>query len=708
MSRHDRYPKQNDISPEASSGKVDSDLLRFHGEAATSAVEDAVTNYQAPSIIAAGADAQSVSLLTTLIDFMISIVCIKTPNLIERLGLAKKGAVLLAGVNLLTWAPLAFLLFMPRPLLAPIWFAIIWLINIMPGILLSIQRDNWMSSIIPQGMMGRYLGQRMAIRSSFYLAAFCMSGYLLDSITGGTWNGFSAIFVMAFLAVAGYLTIYSFMNDPKKTPRYNKGPKQEEFSFFEFIKDLRERKLGTFVLFVSLFGLTVNICGPLYAVYMLQELKFSYLSFTIITSVEYFARVVSGPFWGRYADKVGNIRVLNLVSRIIPLVPISWIFCSNMAYFAAVQAISGFCWGAYDLCIQNYLFKMAPPSKKLRYIVYNKVLSMFCMAAGGLLSFYLLKGIVPISGSRTLSIFLVSGIFRALVVVAIVPKLIDMAVSYGMPNGRLELDLGFVNRVLTSKHGIYYANCQEETAETSQTFPKAEPGTGTVQSVKEMADPKDGLYYRASEKSYLHDKASHKKGDTSDQPVVSHDGLYYHETAKADLAKTWASLQTGNSLDGPAISHDGIYYRKPEKVSPEKVMASVRKENYDDQPAISRDGMYYRIQERLDLVKASVSSQENLPVQPVISYDGMYYRNQQRLAEHMKDETPPLAKVSKDAARLLNQSGGLYYSPEGWSRYKSDSLHAIVRDSGITDKVSRVEKRYHVTAGPYSRKFTGS
>ncbi len=709
MSRLDRYPKQNEISPEASSGKVDSDLLRFHGEAAASAVEDAVTNYQAPSIIAAGADAESVSLLMTLINFAITAVCIKTPKLIERIGLAKKGAVLLAAINLMTWAPLAFLMFMPRPMLAPLCFAIIWLINIMPGILLSIQRDNWMSSIIPQGMMGRYLGQRMAIRSAFYLIAFCMSGYLLDSITGGTWDGFSAIFVMAFLSVAGYLTIYSFMNDPRKIQSYKKEPKQEEFSFFEFIGDLKERKLGTFVVFVSLFGLTVNICGPLYAVYMLQELKFSYLSFTIITSVEYFARVVSGPFWGRYADKVGNIRVLNLVSRVIPLVPICWIFCPNMAYLAVVQAMSGFCWGAYDLCIQNYLFKMAPPSKKLRYIVYNKVLSMFCMAAGGLLSFYLLKGIVPIAGSKLLSVFLVSGIFRALVVIAMVPKLIDMAVSHGLPNSRLELDLGFVNRVLTSKHGIYYVNnLEEEAPEAAPSSSKAKPETDEAQFLK-MSASKEGLYYQASEKKHApHVKASHEKEVVSDKPVVSRDGLYYREPAKANLTKALASLHKGNHPDEPAISRDGIYYRKPEKLIPARAEASAQKENHTDQPVISHDGIYYRAQERLDLANASVESQESLPARPVVSRDGVYYHHQQRQAEHSKDVTPPLAKVNKDTALLLNQSGGLYYSQECWSRYKSNSLHAIVRDSGIADKVSTVGKRYHVTAGPYSRKFIGS
>jgi MFS family permease len=342
--------------------KVDSNLIRFHGEAASSAVEDAAVNYQSPSIIAAGADAQSVSVLTTLINLSLSLICLKAPAFIERLGLTRKGAVALAFLNLCSWVPLILAFLLTRLGITPGWFALLWLVNLMPALLLSVQRDNWLSNLVPRGTLGRYLGQRLAIRSAFYLGSFYLLGYLLDAFKGETSVGFVVIFTIAFLAAFVDFLIFTFMHETKveavNVPRQK--PEPMRFGLFDYLGELKEKKLDTFITFTSLFYLTVGLSGPLYAVYMLQELHLSYLSFTMILSAEYLARIVSVPFWGRLADRVGNIRVLGIVSRVIPLIPICWLFGSNISYLAFVQVLSGVCWGAYDLSTQSYLYKVAP------------------------------------------------------------------------------------------------------------------------------------------------------------------------------------------------------------------------------------------------------------------------------------------------------------------------------------------------------------
>jgi hypothetical protein len=52
------------------------------------------------------------------------------------------------------------------------------------------------------------------------------------------------------------------------------------------------------------------------------------------------------------------------------------------------------------------------------------------MAAGGILSIFLLREIFPISGSRILSIFLISGILRGLVALYLVPRLVDFGITF--------------------------------------------------------------------------------------------------------------------------------------------------------------------------------------------------------------------------------------------------------------------------------------
>jgi len=438
--------------------KKERNLLRFHGDAAASAMDDAAISYQSPSIIAAGASAQSITIFTTLVNLGLSLVCIKAPSLIERLGSGKKGAITLSALNVLAWVPLILMFFLAPAGVGPGWIALLWLVNVMPGMLLTFQRDNWLSNLAPKEKLGGYIGQRLAIKSAFYLGAFCFLGYMMDSFGETSLPNFGFVFVIAVVVSLVDFVIFNFMHEPR-TKRFNnvEAPIYPiKFGLFAFMKEIKEKKLDTFIVFTSFFYLTVGVSGPLYVVYMLENMHFSYFSFTIVIASEYLARVISAPFWGRYADKAGNIRVLSVVSRVLPAIPICWLFCSNIGYLVVVQIISGMSWGAFDLCTQNYIYKVAPPEKKLRYIVYTRCLILFSTALGGVGGVFLTRGIFPIFGSTILSVFLVSGLFRAVVVFFLMPKLIDMAMIYGRPVTSLEVNLDETGTIPVSQRGLFY------------------------------------------------------------------------------------------------------------------------------------------------------------------------------------------------------------------------------------------------------------
>jgi MFS family permease len=449
------YP---DKQPSNTNRKNGRNLWRFHGDAAVSAVDDAAVNYQAPSIIAAGADVQSISVLTTLVNLCLSLICIKAPALIERIGTGKSGAITLAALNLFAWVPLIIMFFLAPAGISPGWIALLWLINIMPGMLLTFQRDNWLSNLVPGKKLGRYMGQRLAIKSAFYLGAFCFLGYMLDSFGNTSLTNFAFVFIIALVVALVDFIIFNFMYEPreKQSNTVESSNINVKFGIFTFVSEIKAKKLDTFIVFTSLFYLTVGLSGPLYAVYVLQDQYFSYLSYTIIIASEYLARVISAPFWGRYADRSGNIRVLSIVSRIIPAIPICWLFCSNIGYLAVIQTTSGICWGAFDLCTQNYIFKVAPQEKKLRYIVYTRCLILFSTALGGIGGVYLIRGIFPIFSSTILTVFLISGLFRALVVLILMPKLIDMAMIYGQPLVSPKTTLDNSGKTPVVRHGLFY------------------------------------------------------------------------------------------------------------------------------------------------------------------------------------------------------------------------------------------------------------
>jgi hypothetical protein len=506
--------------PEDQRRNVEKNLLLFHGDAASSAVEDAAVNYQSTSILAAGADTQSLSILTTLVNFGLSLVCIKTPSILKHIGLSKKGAIILSFINFCAWVPLAIAFLLVG--ITPAWFAFFWFVNLVPALLLSVQRDNWLTNMVPRGVLGRYLGQRLSIKSVFYLGAFCLIGYMLDSFGENRLMGFAFTFIIAFVAAALDFIIYTFTYETGKNT-YDATEVETEvagFSIIDYLGELKEQKLKSFITFTSLIYLTVGLCGPLYAAYMMQELHFGYLSFTMIICAEYLARIISLPFWGRYSDKAGNIKVIGIAAHIIPLIPILWLFCSSIFYLVIIQAISGACWGAYDLCTNSYLYKMAPPSKKLHYITYTRGLILISTVIGGLISFYLIHNIFAIFGSTILSMFLVSAVFRGAVVRLMFPKLIDLAVVFNKPVLASRINLSDNDNAIALERGLFY---RQQSANLPHRSHKDMPSSVKFDLQTAI---RPGLYYNVLSGKFpsLPVTIRELKKDISE----SHYGLYYN------------------------------------------------------------------------------------------------------------------------------------------------------------------------------------
>lgn len=491
------------------------------------------------------------------------------PGLLRRIGLNRKGIVALGLVNAFIWLPLivSFLWFHSN--IPPAIFAVLWLVNLIPATLLAMQADHWLAGIIPRRTLGRYLGQRQSIRNVFYIASFFLLGYYLDRSGDQDPTAFAFVFGIAFIAALGNILIFRGMKDSQGVS----AQAHEKISPWGFFKEIRRAKLSNYFLFTSLFLVTVNLSGPLYVIYMLRELHFSYLSFTAVISLEFLARVISAPFWGRYADRVGNIRVISIVSRIIPLIPIFWLFYHNVAYLAVVQIIGGICWGAFDLCTQSYIYRVAPAPKRLRYIVYTRSLLLLCTAAGGLLGAIFYEGGFPIFGSGILGIFLISGIFRLAVVFTMVPQLIDLAMEFGKTTLSSAFDEEAVKNMLAARNGLYYRRAnQKSTGQRKISTIRTGIHVGAEDTYMKGVSPAEtyrhdvsGPYLRrffrrdyppalSNSRSFAVDYS--KVPDGSKKPIP---GLYYAQKAQGAY-RIAAEKETIKKKPVPDNYREGLYY----------------------------------------------------------------------------------------------------------------------------------------------------
>jgi len=420
--------------------KHDSEKLRrkrssiyFHAEATFVAAEDAATAYQAPSLIAAGAEARHVSTLSALLNLPIALLYVWLPSIMRRIGSRKKFILFLAILDTLGWLPLLAVIFFLRPA-TPFWLIALWVINLIPGVLLLPLRDSWLADIVPAGRIGRYLGIRTAVSSVAYLGTFFITGRLMDTFSEQIFKGFAIIFLVAFIATLIRAIIYYLIPDSD-----NGVENETEFGVGRFLQETRGQGLGKFILRISLFKFAVSLCSPLFAVYMVQNLKFSYTTFALVLSAEYVARVITAPLWGKYSDRVGNLPIVKRMSYLIPLIPILWLASPNPVYLVGVQLFSGTIWAGFDICSRSLVYTTSSPEKRAGYIAYKESLTALCQGLGVLAGAGILGFMIPVLGSKILGLFLLSGIAR-FVGAAAMPRIIRDEDDKTVPESRrLEL-----------------------------------------------------------------------------------------------------------------------------------------------------------------------------------------------------------------------------------------------------------------------------
>jgi MFS family permease len=413
MAEHNNVPNEH-INEELEKKKS---LKYFHGEVGAEAAGEAANAYAPASLLAAGAGSSTVAMLSMLNNFVAAFLYTKVPTVIQRMGSRKKAVLLLAFLDGIGWLPLVAILLFFNPV-NPLWLIPCWIFNLIPGMLLSPARSSWLADLVPANIRGRYFGIRAAISGAVYICTFFMFSGVLELFHERELIGFALLFFIAFVADVVCFLVYARIHNTPVTPEKN-----GNFGFFDFLGETRQRNLGKFILFVSFFQFTVYIASPFFAPYMLADLHFTYILFALVFATEFLAKVLIVTFWGKYADKVGNLKVMKIVSFAIPFVPLLWLVSHNVFYLVGIQLFSGACWAGFDLCSGNFVYEAAPLGKRLKYIAYNKALSTLFMALGALTGAYLLGAVRPILGYNILALFVISGVLRLAVTAVMFPKL---------------------------------------------------------------------------------------------------------------------------------------------------------------------------------------------------------------------------------------------------------------------------------------------
>ncbi|MBI2971748.1 MAG: MFS transporter [Candidatus Aenigmarchaeota archaeon] len=229
----------------------------------------------------------------------------------------------------------------------------------------SLRTPAWTSligDIVPDEMRGRYFGRRNMIMGLASLATILAVGWLI------TTTGFQAIFalsiVLGLLSVAFFLRIYEL---PLRTGYHYR----HAFSLLprETLNSLKLNKnLVMFTLFLSGMSFATYVAAPFFAVYMLVDLKLSYLWYAVIVAFGALAGIGAQPHWGKLADRFGERKIIMLTGVMVCLIPFFYLFIRSPGEVLLVEGFSAFAWAGFELAGFNYILAVTPTEKRPTYV----------------------------------------------------------------------------------------------------------------------------------------------------------------------------------------------------------------------------------------------------------------------------------------------------------------------------------------------------
>jgi MFS family permease len=399
--------------------------------------------YITPYALSLNANNIHIGLLSSFVALLGPLAQLKGSKLMEKIP-RKKLVVTGVILHAFMWLPILVLSFLFQKGI---------LLNYLPAILIalysiyaiagSIATPAWFSmlgDIVPEKLRGKYFGKRNRIIGTVGFVATLLGAFLLDlfKTKGMILLGFSVLFFAAFLFRLFAAYLFTKHYDPKL--------KLEDgyyFTFRQFIQKAPKNNFGRFTIFVALIYFAMQVAGPFFAVYMWRDLGLGqvpvvYMLVSISSSV--FA-LLSVGMWGKFSDKYGNKKLLQICGFVIPFFPVLWIFSASPVYLIFVpQLIAGIGWAGFNLATINFIYDAVTPQRRAICIAYFHLVVGIGIFLGGITG-GLLASYVQISFMNTLLfIFLISGILRFIVVALFLPKVKEVKqVSRFKPNYILNL-----------------------------------------------------------------------------------------------------------------------------------------------------------------------------------------------------------------------------------------------------------------------------
>ncbi len=390
-------------------------------------------SYIIPVALALKAQPIHIGILSSFSGFLYQIAQFFGSRMMETYS-RKKIAVYFVFLQALTWLLIAITVF-------SVWKNLfngysIWLLIILYSLLMFLGGVayppwfSWMGDLVPEHERGKYFGRRNRIASTYGLIAVMLAAFFLDyyKTKGYLLLAFSILFALASISrFISYLLLHK-----QYSPQFRQR-KKDYFSLWAFLK--RYDNFGKFAVYQGFLNLAIMIASPFFNVYMLEELKFSYTTFTIATVSYTIFYLAFLPLAGRFSDKYGNRRLTIITNIFFTITPILYSLVKTpLAVILLPQLSAGIASAASVISFSNFTYDAVSPKHRSICITYTNIMIGIGTLLGALIGGLIVNYIHPIGINAYIFVFVVAAVSRFLVAVIFLPKIKEVRKVKRLPS----------------------------------------------------------------------------------------------------------------------------------------------------------------------------------------------------------------------------------------------------------------------------------
>ncbi len=340
-------------------------------------------------------------------------------ELAKRMRKIKLFVCVFAIIHRLLFAFLFFIPFLPIGLAFKVVLCIIiFLLGHVLGQLIAPVAGNWISSLVPEDIRGKYFANRDGIMVFVSVVISLGAGQAFDKLK--MWNApdlkflFISLLILV-MAIINFIALsivkepkYSFCSKDHKEMHGSLVKKrmhpadcmcQEDFKS-TFKKVVSNKPFRTSIILTVLWQSAFFFSTPYFGIYQISDLGLSYTYIMIMGFVGSMIRIILTPIGGKIADKKSWALVLEVSLLImgIAFVINGFTVPSNAhIMFAVFSVLTGIAWAGIAPGIFAIQLDLAPDGDKTAYLGINAAIMGVCGFISSLVGGYILHLVIEMN-----------------------------------------------------------------------------------------------------------------------------------------------------------------------------------------------------------------------------------------------------------------------------------------------------------------------